>query len=284
MNIRSVILAVATAAAAGGVLGDEVAGAGSKGMAVGVLDPLALENACPCVEGYAQRQYGKLAEHISRSLGKPVTVEFGTTVETIANKFGRTPDVVFGIRSAVELQAAEKGRRLTFLGMLTDKEGKTDFHGLFIARSKSNIATLADLKDKKIVFGPVDRLEKHRLALEALAKVGVPAPEKPAVTETCNQGAVAVVSEEADAAVISSYALPIIYGCKSVAPNELKVVGRTADLPFVAVFASGALPAETVAALRKALLSVGQNRELLKQMESKRGFDLGSPEKSDGPK
>src|SRR5690606_33179298 len=41
-----------------------------------VMDPLAEPLSCPCVEGYAQRKYEKLAEYLSQELGREVTVAF----------------------------------------------------------------------------------------------------------------------------------------------------------------------------------------------------------------
>ena len=47
-----------------------------------VMDPLALPLSCPCVQGYAQRDYDKLAEKLSRELGRPVNVVFNESLKS----------------------------------------------------------------------------------------------------------------------------------------------------------------------------------------------------------
>ena len=45
-----------------------------------VMDPMALELSCPCVKGYAQRNYSKLAAFLTDQLGKPVKVHFADSL------------------------------------------------------------------------------------------------------------------------------------------------------------------------------------------------------------
>lgn len=41
-----------------------------------VMDPLAAPLSCPCVKGYAQRDYEKLANHLEKQLGREVKLHF----------------------------------------------------------------------------------------------------------------------------------------------------------------------------------------------------------------
>src|SRR5690606_18127815 len=45
-------------------------------LVVVVMDPLALPLSCPCVKGYAQRDYQKLAEALEAQLGRSVSLVF----------------------------------------------------------------------------------------------------------------------------------------------------------------------------------------------------------------
>ena len=45
-----------------------------------VMDPLAAPLSCPCVKGYAQRDYTKLGAHLEKALGRPVQVLFGESL------------------------------------------------------------------------------------------------------------------------------------------------------------------------------------------------------------
>lgn len=47
-----------------------------EGLLLVVGDPLARENACPCIKGYAQRDYRLVADLITRETGRPVELLF----------------------------------------------------------------------------------------------------------------------------------------------------------------------------------------------------------------
>ena len=67
-NSRLWIFALLLAAAVGG-LGWYLAGpAPANGLVVVVMDPLAAQLACPCVKGYAQRDYDQLGTYLGRQL------------------------------------------------------------------------------------------------------------------------------------------------------------------------------------------------------------------------
>jgi outer membrane protein assembly factor BamB len=218
-----------------------------------VTDPLAKENSCACVEGYAQRDYAALAARLSARLGRPVQLHFRAEAE---------PDLVFG-------KAAGPAAPLAHL---TDLEGAVTFRGLFVVRAADPAGSIADLKGRSILFGPAGSPEKREAAFEALRRAGVPVPDAPAARDSCTEAAVAVVRKEADAAVISSYALPLIEGCKAVARGEIKVVGRTAPVPFVVARATDRLlPADREAVLG-ALLEISEDPEVLRKLESRGGF------------
>jgi outer membrane protein assembly factor BamB len=218
-----------------------------------VTDPLAKENSCACVEGYAQRDYSALAARLSARLGRPVRLHFRPEV---------APDLVFGKAPGSPAPLAH----------LTDLEGAVTLRGLFVVRAGDPAASLADLKGRSILFGPAGSREKRDAAFEALRCSGVSVPDAPAACDTCTEAAVAVVRKEADAAVISSYALPLLLGCKAVARGELKIVGRTAPVPFVVALATDRLSPADRDAVLDALLAVSEAPELLKKLESRGGF------------
>ena len=73
-------------------------------------------------------------------------------------------------------------------------------------------------------------------------------------------------------AVIPSHVLRLLEGCGSVNKGDLKVIGSTTPVPFITVFLSDNMPAETQAAIADKLLSVKSDPQLLKLMESRDGF------------
>jgi len=79
MRVLSLLIVLAASCSPAGARGADSAdsaGDQDRGLSLVVMDPLALPLSCPCVEGYAQRDYDKLAEYLSERLGRPVHVTF----------------------------------------------------------------------------------------------------------------------------------------------------------------------------------------------------------------
>jgi len=237
-----------------------------------VMDPLAAELSCPCVEGHAQRNYTRLAAFLGKRLGRRVDMVFAESLADGATKLGGAPALVIGKRTTVRFDAAATGMRMRAIAALTGKDGRTDLTGLFVVRSADPARAVADLKGRSIVFGPVDAEEKRAAALDALRVAGVPLPDTVDWRTGCNEAAVAVVERDADAAVISSYALALLTGCNAIEAGELRVIGSTRRVPFITVFAGPAMPARDIPRVQAVLDAVSTDAALLKVMESRDGF------------
>lgn len=64
-----------------------------------VMDPLAAPLSCPCVEGYAQRNYEVLASHLENAMSRKVDVTFGESLAMALKKSGGNADIVIGKQS-----------------------------------------------------------------------------------------------------------------------------------------------------------------------------------------
>ena len=237
-----------------------------------VLDPLCKELACPCVKGFAQRDYKALAAFLTEKLGRPV--EF-VPCETLADANQRTQnklDLVIGKQSVIQFDARHSGATVHPLAMLTDREGKTTLTGLFIVRSDAPQKTIADLAGRKILFGPPECDEKYAAPLAAMKAAGVPVPAKPETRQGCDGTVLEVGQKKADAGIISSYAIKLLEGCGTIDKGALRIIGETAPVPFITVFATKRVNAEEAKAVTAALLEVGKHRDLRKKLESRAGF------------
>lgn len=269
-----VIAAVAAVAWAG------VGTAAGPGLTLVVMDPLAAPLSCPCVKGYAQRDYTKLGAHLEKALGRPVHVLFNESlvkaVGTLGEGKSARADIVIGKRSVVVAEGKSTKRTLLPVADLTDLEGKTTQHGLVVVRGVDGAGAIADLANHRIILGTVPCDEKHAAAKTLLATVGIVVPEGAAVAEACSDGAEEVIEAgkkgEAVATVISSYAQPLLEGCGTIQKGDLKVVGRTAEVPFITAFVDGALDEATRGAIAEALLAVRHDPVLRLAIETKRGF------------
>lgn len=251
-------------------------GGGERGpLTLVVMDPLAQELACACVGGYAQRDYHQLADFLNREMGRPVKVVFADGLDKALRQAGsRRVAVIVGKESVVQSDARHVGLDLKPLCRLTDKAGRTTLTGLFVVKAADPVKSIADLAGRRILFGPADSAEKHSAALAALVERGVTLPPTLETRGGCSDAALDVQDSgtTALAAVISSYALPLLEGCESIERGSLRVVGETRPVPFVTVFATDAITAEAATRLRVALLAVRNDTELLRVMESKSGF------------
>jgi ABC-type phosphate/phosphonate transport system substrate-binding protein len=245
-----------------------------------VMDPLALELSCPCVKGYAQRNYHKLGEMLEKQIGRPVTVQFSESLTAALKKTDGAADLVIGKESVVRIEGTANKMPLTPIASLTGKDGKTTMNGLFVVAGKDPALTLNDLKGYRIIFGAPECDEKHRTALALLKEFNVTfevgTDKKVETCSACSDGATTIIdlhkSGVKAATVISSYAAPLLEGCGTIKKGDLRVIGETEAVPFVVAFINEQLPQSERDTVRKALLSVGKDKELSTVLETKDGF------------
>lgn len=249
-----------------------------------VLDPLAADLACPCVKGYAQRDYPKLAEYLGKQIGRPVKVHFAETLAgALQKKTEGKADLIIGKDSMIRFGAKQAKMEIEPLAALTGQDGKTTMKGLWIVHSKDKALVPNDLAGYRLIFGNEDADEKYAAGVELLKSLEVKIPEKKECCDSCSTAAKKVVDGfeggEKVAAIISSYAQPLLEGCGTVKKGELRVVGETAEVPFITAFVNTKLSATERTAIRDALLALGKNAELCKKMETKSGFVAIDPAK-----
>jgi ABC-type phosphate/phosphonate transport system substrate-binding protein len=251
--------------------------ANSDGLTVVVMDPLALPLSCPCVKGYAQRDYDQLGKYLAKHLQTPVTVVFSDSLPAaLANKTQGKADLVIGKDSVIRRQAKKAGLGMIHLAALTGLDGKTTENGLFIVPTNDPALSVTDLKGYRIILGPEDCDEKHLAAQNLFVQSGMPKLHKPETCSACSDGATKILDlykhGAKSATIISSYAKPLLEGCGTVKKGDLRVIGETEAVPFIAAFANAKLSATTRDALAAALLEVGRHPDLCKVLETKAGF------------
>jgi ABC-type phosphate/phosphonate transport system substrate-binding protein len=250
-----------------------------------VMDPLAAPLSCPCVAGYAQRDYEKLAKYLEGQLGRPVKVAFDESLTgALKKKTDGKADIVIGKCSVVLADAKASHHGVTQVASLSGKDGSTTMTGLVVVPSADPAKSVADLKGYRVIFGVAECDEKHAAALALMRKHGVSPPEKLETCSACSDGATAILELGPNvraATVISSYAAPLLEGCGTIKKGDLRVIGTTEPVPFVTAFAADSLPAADREALAQALLKMTEHPALMVALETKRGF-IAAP--SDGAK
>lgn len=243
-----------------------------------VMDPLAKPLSCPCVAGYAQRDYEKLGAALTSSLGREVKIVFNESLVAAQKKNElRYIDLVIGKQSVILHDAKTAGLSLKKVAMLTGKDGLTTQRGLVVVPTSDPAMKISDLADHRIYFGPKECDEKHAAALRLLKQQGVAIPAKLETAVACDEGAVNILELAAKGvhgcAVISSYAKPLLEGCGQVPKGALRVIGETEEIPFIAAYMNGNLDQALQATLSQQLLkSTAADVRLRIALETKRGF------------
>ncbi|WP_068267037.1 PhnD/SsuA/transferrin family substrate-binding protein [Rubripirellula obstinata] len=269
-------LTIASLLIIGDALQTAQAAESNSALSLVVMDPLAAPLSCPCVEGYAQRDYTVLAKYLESTLGRPVMVTFHGSLSSAISKNDGKADIVIGKRSVVVADAASAKISLTPISRLSDQQGGTDQYGMIVVNQKDPAQSVADLADYTIIFGPSEAEEKHNAAIELLQDAGVMIPlVRRSIDEACSDGACKVIDlgpESKTAAVISSYAQPLLEGCGTIKKGDLRVVGKTEPVPFITVFIADSVDVATQTKLRGAFGNAALDPELLTALESLAGF------------
>jgi ABC-type phosphate/phosphonate transport system substrate-binding protein len=243
-----------------------------------VMDPLAKPLSCPCVAGYAQRDYEKLAAALKARLGRDVKIVFNESlVAALKKSESNQADLVIGKQSVILHDARTAELKVEKVAMLTGKDGATTQRGLLVVPTGDPAKKLADLKDYRIFFGPEECDEKHAAALRLLKQHGVSAPAKLETAVACDEGATNILELAPKGvrgcAVISSYAKPLLEGCGQVPKGALRVIGETEEIPFIAAYVNADLDPTIKKALSEGLLKLTAGDVALRvALETKRGF------------
>jgi ABC-type phosphate/phosphonate transport system substrate-binding protein len=247
----------------------------AKELTLVVMDPMAAPLACDCVKGYAQRKYESLGAFLNKQLGCKINVVWAGSLEAALEKSEGKADLIIGKHSVVLSDAAESKIEITPVAQLTDLKDRVVQTGLIVVRKDDAAKSVDDLKGYRILFGPADCDEKSAAPVELLRKHGIQLPDELETSPSCSNAAVALMEMPATskaAAVISSYAEPLLEGCGKVKKGDLRVIGESKPVPFITLFARTSLSANELSKLSDALDEAGLDAQLLIDLETASGF------------
>ena len=245
------------------------------GLTLVVMDPMAAPLACDCVKGYAQRKYEVLGKFLSKQLVREVTVVWAESLEAAMEESGGKADLIIGKHSVVLSDASAAKITVKPLARLTDLKDRVIQTGLIVVRSGDPAKTVDDLKGYRILFGPEDCDEKSAAPMALLKDHNIDLPNPLETSPSCSNAAVALMELAAGvkaAAVISSYAEPLLEGCGKVKKGDLRIIGESKPVPFITMFVATAIPQKEVDQVSAALDEVGLSAQLLIDLETASGF------------
>ncbi|HBJ85765.1 MAG TPA: hypothetical protein DDZ88_18205 [Verrucomicrobiales bacterium] len=237
-----------------------------------VMDPLALQLSCTCVKGTGQRRYDLLAAHLQKALGREVKLTFDESLALALQRTGGKTDLIIGKDAVVRADAAKAALQLRRLASLTDAQGLTGLRGVILVPKASQITAMRDLAGKRISLGPVEDEEAHAAAKSLLQEHKLTSRIDIHVASSMDAAALAMSDGESHAAVVSSFLPVLLEGCGKLERGSTRILGETASVPFIRVFATDAVNAELEVKITAALASVTTSPSLLEALESKSGF------------
>ncbi len=251
---------------------------GSEKLTLLVMDPLAAPLACDCVQGYAQRDYQMLGAFLEKELQRPVEVVFAESISEGMEEATGEMAIIIGKHSVIVAGAKSAKLKLSPKMRLTDVNDSVDQTGLIVVRTGNAAKSVEDLVNYRILFGPRECDEKHAAPLALLREHQWKSAESAEARETCTSCSVAAKQlmemQDGDpvAAVISSYAQPLLEGCGNIKKGDLRVVGESKPVPFITAFVNQAMPEATQAQIVAALADVELQADLLTALETGSGF------------
>lgn len=247
-----------------------------------VMDPLSLQLSCTCVAGTGQRRYDLLATHLGQATGRNVKLTFDESLSLALQRTGGKADLIIGKDAMVRSDAAKESLKIHRLASLTNSQGLTGLRGVFLVPVKSNIESFRDLAGKRISLGPVEDEEAHAAAKAVLLQHKLTSRVDLHIAGSMDAAALAMSDGESAAAVVSNF-LPVLFeGCGKLDKGSARILGETASVPFIRVFASDAVSPELREKITAALASVADSPSLLAALESKSGFVARNDDPPDG--
>lgn len=247
-----------------------------------VMDPLALPLSCACVDGVGQRRYDLLAAHLEKETGRAFTVTFDESLALALRRTDGKAHLVIGKDAMVRADADKAALPVRRLASLTDRAGRVTLRGVFLVPAQSGIASWRDLAGKRVSLGPVEDEEAHAAARAVLKEQHLDARVEVHSAGSMDAAALAMDDGESAAAVVSEHLPALLEGCGKLEKGSTRVLGSTASVPFIRVFATASVDDALEAKIQAALQKVAAHPALLDALESSEGFVRRHEDPADG--
>lgn len=224
---------------------------------VAVNDIYCTDSACECVHYVAARTYRETLEQLADQYN--IDLHFVYFIEPYemeeSIKSGEYVGVLCKPWLALRLQQ-DAGAEFRQIVDLLDPGNNRWLSGIVIVTADSSIMSLKELNGKHVCLGEPDAYEKHQAAKRLFASEGV-LPGKIDMYASCIENIGALMDGEADAAVVSDYALSADCAVDFAHPDDFRILARTESIPLTALMLDmNRINAADAERLKKALLDL----------------------------
>lgn len=214
-----------------------------------------------------------LAAYLSEKLGLKVRMTMLSRYGDIIDRFSERhlDGAFFGIFTGVlaidKLQVEPVARPVNL-------DGKSTVRSYIFAKKNSGIKTVADMKDKRIVFVDRATVTGYLFAIAYLRENGVKDIDRYfreySFTGSHSSVIYSVLDNRADIGAVKSKAFNMMFGKDPALGNELSVLARSGELPDTTLCLRKGLPAEIKLKIRDILLNMDKDP---KGLEALRKFE-----------
>lgn len=232
--IRTSLLLTATALLSGCFLFPEKP-IPSITLRVAVNDIYCTDTACECVHDVAARTYTETQEKLASE--HDITLQIDYFIDSYqledAIHSGEYDAVICKPWSALRLNK-EAGTDFQRIADVLDPNNNFWLTGMVIVPEDSPIQSLDELSGKHIVLGETDAYEKSYAAFNLFANHAI-APGKIDMHASCGENIGELLDGNADAAVVSDYALSADCAADFADPDDFRVLAHTDMIPLTSV-------------------------------------------------
>jgi ABC-type phosphate/phosphonate transport system substrate-binding protein len=227
---------------------------------IAVNDIYCTDTACVCVHDVAARSYAGLQAAIKASHGIDLQliyfVEPYQLEEAILS--GEYDGVLSKPWTALMLQE-QSGASFQRIVDILDPQNNRWLTGLFIVRADAPFQSLEDLNGKHIYLGHPDAYEKNQAAWRVLRQRGI-TPARTSMAASCSENIGVLLDDEADAAVVSDYALSAGCAVDFANPSDFRILAHTERIPLTSLMIDKNKVGKAEAmSLQRALLALSGN-------------------------
>ncbi|HIJ90984.1 MAG: phosphate/phosphite/phosphonate ABC transporter substrate-binding protein [Desulfobulbaceae bacterium] len=223
----------------------------------------------PCTEIIKTfKEYQPLAAYLEKQLRQPVVLVIPKDFPEF-ERFVKEGKVAFTFQAPhTYVRLAHLYNKETLLKALTP-DGESRHRGVIIVRKDSPLRRIEDLKGKYIIFGAENDMAKSLSAKRLLTAQGID-PEKDLRgyknNGSCESIALNVFLKTADAGAICDYSFKGVNEAKNggeseIPPNQLRILGRTEEIPTWIFAARTGVEAGLVTRITKALTALNQKNK-----------------------
>ncbi len=200
-----------------------------------VNDIYCMDTACSCVHDVAARTYPQALKKLKSEYGLDLQLVYFTETYQLEDAIasgeydGALCKPWYALRH--EKEAGADFRRIVDV---LDPNNNRWLTGTLIVPVNSPIQTLEELNGKHLYIGQADAYEKHHAAKRLLEQKGI----KPAKIDThasCGENIGVLLDGEADAAVVSDYALSADCAADFAKPEDFRILAQTEKIPLTSL-------------------------------------------------